>query len=313
MKITSSLRYAKRVSGGSIGMRIGNWKYLYVPGLLIVIFVTSSAFAQNLFNMAYVEVNDNALSNVGCYTLSSNKTPFFSMATIFAANINGDDPNDPRIFFNPQVSRLLNETHQVKDLQSKGIKVLLTLLGNHKNAGWSCITQPRAAKDFADRIADVAQKYGLDGIDIDDEYSKCAPNQTSMVMIAEALSNNPKFRGKILSKALFRDREFFQATYHNHKLADFLNYGWEMSYWSEDARARLNPYLGYGMPKTSLIIGVNTNNSPAVVANLTAYVKQNGLGGVMVFNVTRDSGSYLSQIANIEYNQVVNVDANCLR
>jgi hypothetical protein len=289
-------------------------KYLPVFIWLIVIFATNSASAQNPVNIAYVEVNSNALSNVGCYTLEKNKTKFFDIATIFAANISGDDPNDPQIFFNPQVSHLLNETQQVKDLQSKGIKVLLTLLGNHQKAGWSGISQPNAAKGFADRLADMVQKYGLDGIDIDDEYSRYAATYPrSIVMIAEALVSNPKFKGKILSKALFRDREVFQATYNNHKLADFLNYGWEMTYGYQNVRARLNPYLDYGMSMSTLTIGVSTNNNPDVGGRLTAAVKQNGFGGVMVYNVTRNSASYLSQIASIEYDQGVNVDIDCLR
>lgn len=37
-------------------MKIRNRKYLFVPGLLIVIFATSSAFARNFLNIAYVEV-----------------------------------------------------------------------------------------------------------------------------------------------------------------------------------------------------------------------------------------------------------------
>jgi len=290
------------------------WSRTFVFVLLVfTVAGSNSAVAQNVLNVAYVEVNDNALSNAGCYKLSKANKPFFDIAAIFAANINGDDPNNPQIFFNRQVTQLLNETQQVKELQSKGIKVLLTLLGNHQNAGWSCIKQdqPNAAKVFADKIADVAQKYGLDGIDIDDEYSKCTPNPTSMIMIAEALANNPKFKGKILSKALFSDRDVFQGSYKNHKLADFLNYGWEMTYGNDNAAARLNPYLSYGMPKERLAIGVNASQGPA--EKLAAYAKQNGLGGVMVFNVTRNSGTYLSTIASIESNQSVNVDSACLR
>jgi GH18 family chitinase len=287
-------------------------KYLCVLGALAVVFATRSAFAQ--MNVAYVEVNNNALSNVGCYTLANNGTQFFNITMIFAANINGNNPNNPEIFFNPQVTKLLNETKQVKELQSKGIKVSLTLLGNHTNAGWSCVSQANAAKDFADRIADVAQKYGLDGIDIDDEYSTCSANETSMIMVAKALAGNPKFKGKVLSKALFNDKKLFQATSNDGKLAGFLNYGWEMTYGSPDARGRLQQYLSNGMSKSKLAIGLNPNIDPVLGAEmLTTDVKQNGFGGVMVFNVTRDSRSYLSAIARKEYNQDVKVDSICLR
>jgi hypothetical protein len=283
--------------------------------VLFVLMIPGSdvAAAQNMLNVAYVEVNDNALSNVGCYKQSKTNKPFFDIAVIFAANINGSDPNAPQIFFNPQVDQLLNRTNQVKELQGKGIKVLLTLLGNHQNAGWSCVRQdqPNAAKAFADRIADVVQKYGLDGIDIDDEYSKCSPNSTSMIMIAEALTGNAQFKGKILSKALFTDQNVFQANYKGRKLAEFLNYGWEMTYGNDNAASRLSPYLGYGMSKERLAIGVNPGLGAA--DRLATYARQNGLGGVMVFNVTKSSAAYLSTIARVQSGQSVNADAACLR
>ncbi len=103
------------------------------------------ANAATPLNMSYVEVNSNALSNVGCYLRQSNHQPFFAMTSIFAANINGDDPNNPVIYFNPQVHALM-QTSQVKALQNQHIKVLMTLLGNHENAGWSCMRIKRARK-----------------------------------------------------------------------------------------------------------------------------------------------------------------------
>jgi hypothetical protein len=307
------LRDARQIIAKMVGVRIENRGHRCALVSLIFLFATGAAQAQQVFNTAYVEVNDNALANAGCYLLSNDRVPFFDMAAIFAANINGDDPNDPQIHFNPQVSHLLNQTRQVEELQSKGIKVVLTLLGNHQNAGWSCITQPGAADKFAARIAGVVQTYGLDGIDIDDEYSKCRSNSTSMLMIVDALARNPGFSGKILSKALFRDQDVFRATYNNRQLADFLDYGWEMSYGYPDLAARLQPYLNHGMSKDSLAIGISVRNPPAVGVTLADNAIRNGIGGVMVYNVSRDSRAYLSEISRIEFGQDVVVAANCLR
>ena len=86
-------------------------------------------------NVAYVETNTNALSNVSCFVQSDTKKPFFDTAVIFAANIHGTDPNKPTIYLNPQDSKLLNDTKQISSLQKKGIKVLVTLLGDHQNSG----------------------------------------------------------------------------------------------------------------------------------------------------------------------------------
>src|SRR5260370_18510365 len=237
----------------------------------------STSVAANPFNMAYVEVNNNELSNVGCYRRPSDNEPFFDRVSIFAANISGADPNAPQIYFNAQVDRLLNQTTEVKELQGKGIKVLLHLLGNHQRAGWSGVNQPAAATNFADLLASTAQRYGLDGIDIDDEYSKYdAVNPASTIMIAQALARNPKFKNKLISKALFQDRDVFRASFENKKLADFLSFGSEMSYDRDDTLGRLEPYLRYGMAKSALAIWLNPATDPALGPAMASDATPNG-------------------------------------
>lgn len=265
-----------------------------------------------LFNTAYVEVNDNKLSNVGCFVRADNAKPFFTMATIFAANINGNDPNQPTIYFNPNVDYLLNHTNQVANLQQRGIKVLLTLLGNHENAGWACMTDQMAIQDFAARVVAMVKQYNLDGIDIDDEYSTCLANDTSLVRIAEAIKKNPDFKGRLLTKALFLDGAYFTAVYDGHTLADFLDYGWEMSYFSGDFPARLNTYVGYHMLKSKLALGVSNGARDPAASEATTFIKQSGFGGMMVYNVKNTSRDYLTQIAQTEYGTAVNTIPNCL-
>lgn len=263
-----------------------------------------------LFNTAYVEVNDHQLSNTACFVRADTGKPLFDMVSIFAANINGDEPNKPVIYFNPQVNALLNQTNDVAKLQGQGIKVLLTLLGNHQNAGWACMTDQHAIELFADDIVKTVNKYKLDGIDIDDEYSRCAVNKTSLIRITQAIKNHPGFKGKILSKALFADSAYFAANYEGHKLAEFLDYGWEMSYFSSGYDYRLNPYLGYGMTKQNLALGVSTGM--AGPTNSANYVVKNGFGGMMVFNLAKNSEAYLTQMTKAEYGVDVAVIPNCL-
>lgn len=285
-----------------------------LPLLLISSTLAWSAFADNTqpFNMAYVEVNDHILSNVGCYVRVDNGNNFFQMVSIFAANINGKDPNQPKIYFNPQVDKLLNKTNQVTELQQKGIKVLLTLLGNYENAGWACMTDTNAINQFADDIVKTVNRYHLDGVDIDDEYSQCVSNDTSLIKITKAIKTHPEFKGKILSKALFSDHNYFQAKSNNDKLADYLDYGWEMSYSYGNYEGRLNPYIQYGMNKNSLALGVSVSDYGNAKAE-TAYIMKNGFGGVMAYNVGSASSNYLSSIAKNEYNTSIQAIPNCLR
>ncbi len=279
---------------------------------IITSFMFYSATTQAFTNMAYVEVNSNAFSNVACFYLDKTRKPLFDMASIFAANINGDNPNEPYIFFNHQVRHVLNETDAVKRLQQKGIKVLLTLLGNHDNAGWSCMTDEQAATRFADKLADTVLKYHLDGIDIDDEYSKCRPNDTSMIMIARALKANAKFKGKLLTKALFADSPYFNATYQGHRLADYLDLGFEMSYGYGGPDNRLKPYLNYGMSKNNLMLGISTHFGPGSAKRDVEETLRQSYAGVMIYDVKADSQYFLNAVAKAEYGEDIAILPQCI-
>lgn len=266
--------------------------------------------AQAAFNTAYVEVNSNALANVGCFVRSDDRAQtFFTKAVIFAANIRGDSAEDPSLYFNPQVTALLETTQQVKELQAKGIAVLLGVLGGTAQVGWSCVTDPAIAKKLAGQFADAVQRYGLNGIDIDDEYAKCTPNQQSILMIADALLNDPKFEGKSLSKALHADLPLFRASYKGRKMSEVLSFAAEMSYWAP-AAGRLDRYLAAGMDRARLAVGIST--SKPFSDNLDNIMRGYS-GNLMVFNVTKDSGQYLSAAAKLMGQAGVSVVPGCLR
>jgi GH18 family chitinase len=280
---------------------------------VILLVLSINAFADNNpINFAYVEVNDHSLTNPGCYVRADNHNPFFQIVSIFAANINGDNPNEPVIYFNPQVDQILNHSTQVATLQKKGIKVVLTLLGNHQNAGWSCMTDETAIQNFANNIVNTINQYKLDGVDIDDEYSNCYPNNTSMIRIAKAIKSNPKFQGKILSEALFDDESYFSASYQGKKLADFLDLGSEMTYGSSDFNGRLQPYVGYGMKKNKLGIGLDIDASYPSPTDAANFILKNGYGELMIYNVSKYSATYLNQLSKVEYSTTIEVLPACL-
>ena len=74
----------------------------------------------------------------------------------------------------------------VKPLQDKGIKVLLTVLGDWQGIGVANMNDTQTTQ-FAKILAHAVEKYGLDGIGFDDEYAnysstnctaKSSPNST---------------------------------------------------------------------------------------------------------------------------------------
>lgn len=124
-------------------------------------------------SICYIEVNDNNILNVGSYTLKNSGKPFFDIATIFASNINYDAANKrPVLYFNPNVQHILtNKDKYIKPLQDKGIKVVLSVLGNHQGIGFANLTSANIV-DFAAQCKKAVDDYGLDGIDFDDEWSE---------------------------------------------------------------------------------------------------------------------------------------------
>ncbi|MCL1036819.1 glycosyl hydrolase family 18 protein [Shewanella submarina] len=252
---------------------------------------------RNQKKVAYVEVNSNDFGNIACY--QEDNEPLFDVAVIFAANINFDaDTRKASLHFNQQVSELLNnQLHKVRAVQDQGTKVILDVLGNHQNAGWSCFANEQQANDFAQVLKDAVDQYGLDGIDIDDEYSKCDNTYgDSLAMVTRVIKG--KMPDKLITKALFRDIHDFENNWQGHKLGDNLDYGWEMSYWGNSCESRLAPYVEAGVSKTKLGVGASTVSTPSATAKELAKcaMDRGYTGGMMIFNVSKDSTGYLQSI-----------------
>lgn len=122
--------------------------------------------------MCFVEVNNENILNCGEYTMKQSGKPFFDIVSIFAANINIDsETGRVHVFCNDQVTFLLENVDKfVRPLQAKGIKVNMTILGNHDEAGMGNLSA-EAAADFAKELKAYMDIYGLDGVDFDDEYT----------------------------------------------------------------------------------------------------------------------------------------------
>ncbi|MBR0560773.1 hypothetical protein KB213_12060, partial [Neokomagataea sp. TBRC 2177] len=85
--------------------------------------------------------------NAGEYTMKSSGKPFFDVVNIFAANINyNKEKGSVYVNCNDNVSYILKNADKfIRPLQAKGIKVCLTILGNHDEAGIANLTTETAA------------------------------------------------------------------------------------------------------------------------------------------------------------------------
>jgi len=123
----------------------------------------------------YVETNDVNPLNAGDYKLSDGTT-YADIVEFFAANIHKETVGGevrPTLYLNDKMTSLLENggaAKYVKGLQDKGIKVLLTVLGDHKGIGVANMNDTQTTQ-LAQIMAYAVEKYGLDGIGFDDEYS----------------------------------------------------------------------------------------------------------------------------------------------
>ncbi|MBQ1442902.1 MAG: chitinase [Renibacterium sp.] len=253
--------------------------------------------------VSYIEVNSNSMLNAGKYTLTSNGANVFDVAVIFAANINYDTTKQKAyLSFNPNVTAVLNDAkNQIKPLQDKGIKVLLSVLGNHQGAGFANFPSKADAEAFATELANAVTKYGLDGIDFDDEYAEYGtngtgqPNDSSFYYLVTAL------RQKLGSSKLITLYDIGEAadrlSYNGNSIANTFNYSW-------------NPYYGtYSDPRgpssksqrSPAAIQINQTSS-STAASFAKRTVTDGYGVYLTYDLRAgDASSYISSFTKNLY------------
>ena len=248
------------------------------------------SYKKNQMTIAYISPSDSQqFQNIASYT-SADGSPAIDVVCIFAANYctnilpclranNNDPPTTDE--FNGNIQKIFDDG-SVKFLQDKGITVLLTILNGHSSVGWSQFTSEKEAGDFANYLkTNIVDKYELDGIDIDDEYSKGEPNVHSLVMVTSIMQQI--MPDKIISKALWQDIYYFSPVYNGKRLSDTLDYGWEMTY-GGNPEYRLPKYVQAGMSKDTLSLGFWSGQPSPSPQIAVQWLKAKGYGGVMVFN-----------------------------
>ena len=252
--------------------------------------------------VAYVEVNDDPILSVGDYTLADGSTTF-DIAIIFAANINYNG-TAAVLYNNPQVQALLDDAeNQIRPLQAKGIKVSLSILGNHQGAGFANFASQAAAADFAGQVSDALNQYGLDGVDLDDEYADYGdngtpqPNDQSIGWLISALRAN---LGEKLITFYNIGPAADSLSSSDPSIGSQLNYAWNPYYDSFNA-----PDIP-GLPNSNLSASAieyeSTPESDAV--EFAQETISDGYGAYMTYNLgTDDESSYITGFTQVLYGQ----------
>lgn len=248
--------------------------------------------------VAYVEVNSNDLANVADYTLKDSGKPAVDIAIIFAANINYDGEK-AILHFNDRVTATLDDAeNQIRPVQERGTKVLLSVLGNHQGAGFANFTSKEQADAFAKQLADAVTTYGLDGIDFDDEYVQYGangtpqPNSESFGWLATALRDRLG-PDKIIS--LYAIGETYTVTdFSKFDVAGAIDYAWNPYYPTYNAPTV--PGLGDKSRLGAAAIDL-ANVSAATATDFAERTVADGYGIYVAYNLTAtDQSGLLSGI-----------------
>ena len=229
------------------------------------------------------------------YTLKKSGKYLFDAVVLFSSNINYSQAEDVVYLHNNENVQpiLLHADKYIKPLKEKGIKVLLSILGNHDGSG-ICNLGPERARKFAQALADTCDKYDLDGVFFDDEYSDYGANyyKTKDGFVQNSYSAASRLIYEI-KQAIGPDR--WTVVYRwggitslvavdGHKPGEYVDY----------VLANYNvptiPATSYpGLTKEHEGINsitLNNNNNGMDVTNTMASVRKGKYGGLLIYNLT---------------------------
>lgn len=191
--------------------------------------------------------------------------------------------------------------------------MLLSILGNHQGAGFCNFPDIQSARDFATQLSETVSRYGLDGVDLDDEFVQYGENETDkpnafsfVYFLRELRALMPK---KIIS-FYFIGPASTRLTYGDLSAGDYLDYSW-------------NPYYGtYSVPKLPKL--GKARLSPAAVdvtgtniisaQNLAERTVRDGYGAFMMYDLPNtDISRYLGRISEKFYGSGSTVEKGCLQ
>lgn len=238
----------------------------------------------------YVETNDVNPLNAGDYVLP-NGEPYADIVELFAANIHKRTVNgetEPVLYLNDKMTNLMENDGYltyIKPLQDKGIKVLLTVLGDWQGIGVANMNDTQTTQ-FAQILAHAVEKYGLDGIGFDDEYANYsgALVSGSFGSIITKLHNLMP-ANKLITVFQYGNYGSSQIGADAGALIDYVytNFGWNTSIGiagvSKDRYAPLA--INVGNLISSMMIPTYRNYASSVASN--------GYGAIMHFNLRETS------------------------
>lgn len=232
--------------------------------------------------VVYVETNDVNPLNAGDYYLADG-SQFVDVVELFAANIHMDDNGAPCLYFNDKLAPVLSEqglSTYVRPLQEKGIKVVLTTLGDWQNIGVANMTDSQAQK-FAEILDFVLREYDLDGIGFDDEYSG-----TSATVSGSWGNVISRLHNLIPSDKLITAFSYNHTSQISSTQGEMLDYAYtNFTYWN--GTSGISGVTNDKWAPSSYNFSNSYNTS--LVQYYAQKAKNDGYGAIMFFNLRQSS------------------------
>ncbi len=253
-----------------------------------------------------IGVYENNPLNAGAYLLSDG-TQLFDIVQLFSASINKEVINGnvrPTLYFDDKLAGLLEKgtpAKYVAPLQSKGLKVLLSVMGNWQGIGFANMNDTQTTQ-FAEILAYAVRRYELDGVSFDDEYANYG--STNSTSYSEIIT---KLRALMPSDKLICVNECGYAyTISDEALACI-----DLLYTLNPGTGTIKPSM-LGIEKehnAPMIVNLATSYTPAMLAKIrsnAALVAMNGYGGICTAGPRNDRGlPALNAIADGAYGKSV--------
>ena len=160
--------------------------------------------------IAWIEVNNTNPLNMLQFETEDGRL-ITDYVVLFAYNINYNrETGEVYVFANPQCQYILDHYDEVvKPLRERGIKVIISILGNHDESGLAQLSD-LGCREFAKKVAAIVKGYGFDGVNYDDEYSN-SPDLTNPLFAPKSSERGNRLFFE--TKRLLPDKEMVSYQY----------------------------------------------------------------------------------------------------
>jgi len=187
----------------------------------------------------------------------------------------------------------------VNSIHSRGGKVKLSFGGATFSMGWH-IQSSQEATAFAQNVSEAVKQFGLDGIDFDvEDGNPSASIQLDVYKACRSYLGSSKLMSYTIPATIEPYDPWHTVLSQGHSYFDAVNVmaydvGWSGYNFTRDDLETLE---ALGVPPSKVVYGVmpgahdvsSEYTSVQDAQNIAKYVKSNGLAGVMLWDVNRDT------------------------